>query len=439
MRSTLAGRSSRGLLLLCLLIAAVECFVVLVVLGVNGPKILGGDGPGYELLAQNMVHHGVFSGVDQAPYTPSVYRSPGYPAIIAALEAVGLGSTVMVRVVQFALLGLTGWVVGLIALRLAGRRTAVVAAVLCTTYLPLVWLATYQLTEVSAGLVGAVLALLLLRVRDADTPALWLWAAAGLTLAVGAYIRPSFMLLIAPVAALAVLTGRGGWRSRTRWIGPVVMSAVFVAALLPWTARNLALTDRLVPLSAASGGSLYASAAQYHGDISYQFDDADWNRFAAQSQSVVRAGEDQPPGWRRELALDDAYREQAKDLAGELSAGQVLSSIPKREAYLWSPADYPPPGRSYTLLHRLGQLQYVALGLLVLVGLVMRRRRLLDDWPLWVGAIYLAVLHLVFHIESRYSIPARPVLIVVAAIAAVAAVDRLRARERSPVVAQHAR
>src|SRR3954451_15261191 len=285
MRSTLAGRSSRGLLLLCLLIAAVECFVVLVVLGVNGPKILGGDGPGYELLAQNMVHHGVFSGVDQAPYTPSVYRSPGYPAIIAALEAVGLGSTVMVRVVQFALLGLTGWVGGLIALRLAGRRTggaallalrlagrrtAVVAAGLRTTYLPLVWLATYQLTEVSAGLVGAVLALLLLRVRDADTPALWLWAAAGLTLAVGAYIRPSFMLLIAPVAALAVLTGGGGWRSRTRWIGPVVMSAVFVAALLPWTARNLALTDRLVPLSAASGGSLYASAAQYHGDISYQ-------------------------------------------------------------------------------------------------------------------------------------------------------------------------
>jgi len=439
MRSATAGRSSAGILALCLLVAAVEAFAVLVVLGVNGPKILGGDGPGYEVLAQNLVHHGVFSGVDQAPYPASVFRSPGYPAIIAALEWLGLGSTVMVRVVQFALLALTGWVVGLIALHVAGRRTAIVAAVLCTTYLPLVWLSTYQLTEVSTGLTGAVLVLLLLKARDAEKPSPLLWAAAGLTLAVGAYIRPSFMLLIAPVAALAVLTGRGGWRSRTRWLGPVIMSAVFVAALLPWTARNLALTDRVIPLSAASGISLYASAAQYAGDISYKFSDADWTAFADKSERALRAGAEQPPGWERELAVDDAYAEQARETAGRLSAGHVLGSIPKREAYLWSPADYPPPGPSYTLLHRLGQLQYVALGLLVLVGLVLRRRSLLGDWPLWVGAVYLALLHLVFHVESRYSVPARPVLLVIAAFAAVTAVDRLRARERSPVVAQHAR
>src|SRR5215213_5867974 len=104
MRSAIAGRSSAAILTLCVLIAAVEAFIVLVVLGVNGPEILGGDGPGYEVLANNLAHHGVFSGVDRAPYPPSVFRSPGYPAIIAALELVGLGSTVMVRVVQFALL-----------------------------------------------------------------------------------------------------------------------------------------------------------------------------------------------------------------------------------------------------------------------------------------------------------------------------------------------
>jgi hypothetical protein len=45
MRSTSAGRSSAGILLLCLLIVAVEAVAVLVVLGVNGPEILGGDGP----------------------------------------------------------------------------------------------------------------------------------------------------------------------------------------------------------------------------------------------------------------------------------------------------------------------------------------------------------------------------------------------------------
>jgi len=64
-----------------------------------------------------------------------------------------------------------------------------------------------------------------------------------------------------------------------------------------------------------------------------------------------------------------------------------------------------------------------------------RRRTLLRDWPLSMLAVYLTLLHLIFHIEGRYSVEARPLLIVFAAIGAVALWRRLRSRFR-PVLSQ---
>jgi hypothetical protein len=59
---------------------------------------------------------------------------------------------------------------------------------------------------------------------------------------------------------------------------------------------------------------------------------------------------------------------------------------------------------------------------LTLIGVAVSRRRhtLLRDWPLWMLAVYLTLLHLFFHIEGRYSVEARPALIVFAAIGGVA-------------------
>jgi hypothetical protein len=44
----------------------------------------------------------------------------------------------------------------------------------------------------------------------------------------------------------------------------------------------------------------------------------------------------------------------------------------------------------------------------------------LRDWPLWLPALYITAVHTVIHVESRYSLPTRPGLIVLAATAAAA-------------------
>src|SRR5205823_3927526 len=119
---------------------------------------------------------------------------------------------------------------------------------------------------------------------------------------------------------------------------------------------------------------------------------------------------------------------KARRIFAHLSAGTVVRSLPKRLSYLWRPADSPLPGRHHDLEHTLAKLQYALLVVLIAGGLIVRRRRLLSDWPLWITAAYLTLVHLVFHVEDRYTLPARPALFVYAAVAVTAAVAWLRQR-----------
>jgi len=50
--------------------------------------LLTGDAKGYAILAQNILDHGVFSVARESPYYPESFRSPGYPAFLAALFAI---------------------------------------------------------------------------------------------------------------------------------------------------------------------------------------------------------------------------------------------------------------------------------------------------------------------------------------------------------------
>ena len=83
------------------------------------------------------------------------------------------------------------------------------------------------------------------------------------------------------------------------------------------------------------------------------------------------------------------------------------------------------------------QLQFALLALLVLAGLVIRRRTLGRDWPLWLGAVYVTALHLVFHMEGRYSMPARPMLLVYAGASGALLITWLTRRTRERRAAMH--
>ncbi|HLY47795.1 MAG TPA: glycosyltransferase family 39 protein [Solirubrobacteraceae bacterium] len=391
-------------------------------------QTFGGDGRWYRLLASNLVHHGVFSASVAPPYYESVWRAPGYPAFVALLDLLGASHTVVVEAGQFAVVAAMAIVVGLIGRAVVGPVVGMAGAILAATYLPFLEFATRFMTEDLASLCLAVVVLLLLAACRSDRLAAY--AGAGLGVAVLTYVRPEFILFVIPVAVILVASRTGhGWRSAGRWLRALVFVGVFGAALLPWTIRNAVVTHgRVVPMATTSGVDLLASADQYDGYISYKETLADWHKIAAQETEIAPA----PARFdaAAQVRYDAELRAAAIRIFRSLSIGQVVRSLPRRFAYMWGTADS--PGRLAQVGHRAGQLQYVVLVLLGLVGFVIRRRQFWHDWPLWISAAYLSTVHLIFSIDGRYTLPARPMLMVYSAVGAWAAVMLARRRVLGP-------
>jgi hypothetical protein len=387
---------------------------------------LGGDGSEYQLVAGNLIHHGAFSESVSPPYYETVIRSPGYPAFLALFDWFGAWRPTVVLTAQFGVTAALAIVVGLIGRDVAGRAVGTIAALICATYLPFLEYATHFLTEDLAGFCLAALVLLLLVARSSDR--ILAYVGAGVALAALTYVRPEFILLVLPIAVILVTRRHNPWRSPGRWTGGLGFTAAFVAALVPWTIRNAIVTDgRVLPMAATSGIDLLVSADQYDGFLSYKLPLSDVYKYQVQEAAIApipRTGYDADAQVRRDAKL----RAAAVRLFKSLSFGEVASGLPERIAYLWGTADILPAGSWAKIGHRLAQIQYALLVLLGVVGLTVRRRLLLRDWPLWIGAAYLSLLHFVSHIEDRYTLPARPMLMLYAAAGLLALTSALRRR-----------
>ena len=422
---------------LILALVALEALALLVLAPVSWRWATGGDGAEYQRYAANLLHHGVFSEAPAAPYYPGVVRSPGYPALLAAVEWFTGPHVVGVEIVQFAGVALMAVLVGSIGRMVAGPRIGTVAAVMCAIYLPFLSFATSFLTEDLASLGVTIVAWLLIRHGRSDRA--WPHAVTGVALVALTYVRPESALLAIPIALVLLLGRSGPWRSIARWRPAVAFVLAFALPLVPWTIRNASVTGgKLVPMSANSGSDLLASADQYRGIISdtittFHAYDAQVGRLigspATAAHGIQASVESATPA--RQLQIDQVERTAALRSFRALPVATLLAALPKRMLYLWGVAYPAPPGRFSGLAHDLAVLQWMVWSLLAVLGLVARRRRLRSEWPLWMGAAYLSLAHVVFHVETRYTLPARPVLMIYAATAVIGIGSLLRRPARA--------
>ena len=413
-------------------LVAVAALIILIGLDYAGEPVLGTDGIDYEHSAENLVHHSAFSPASQPPFYPGVERTPGYPAFLVPFEVLANGSLVWVRIAQFALVAALAMLTALVAEPLVGRRTALVAAILCATYIPFLLLASFQLTEVAATFLVVLMMLVAVRAanREAGLGACALTGAIG---AVLAEVRPSLALLTPVVALAVVVASRGPWM-RARIIRGVTVLAVFGLLLVPWTIRNASVADRLIPLGTLSSQSLYFSLEQYLGKTTYAQLPADSDALAADGtqrlKALARAYDSRPHdtdvarGTLLQVQLSDSYSDSVRDELKELTAGDVVGDVPRRLQAIWGTADLQSPRLQHSWLHQLAKAQYVLLLLLAAAGAVLLRRRWRELWPLWLVPAYLTALHFIYQAEARYTIPARSFVLVFAAAAVVMVWER---------------
>jgi 4-amino-4-deoxy-L-arabinose transferase-like glycosyltransferase len=185
-----------------------------------------------------------------APGTPTAFRPPAYPYVLAAAYGLTASRWTVGRVAGALLGTLTVALVFLLAHALWGRRVALWSAGFGAVFPPLFLISTGLIAE--NLFLPVMLAALVCVLAARGSHRGWRWAlAAGALCGLAALTRGNGLLLLAPVA-LGLVSARRGWQPRT-FVRPGIAVVGALLVLLPWTIRNGQSFHRFLPLGTEAG------------------------------------------------------------------------------------------------------------------------------------------------------------------------------------------
>ncbi len=391
---------------------------------------LAGDSPDYLGIAGNLL---AGNGFAIYPTTPTMFRAPLYPIFVAASEAAcGIGPA-CVLIAQVFLGAAGAWLLYVLGRRLLPEGVAFLGALLAAVY---PHLAFYSATVLSETLIAFLLVLGTLAAHATLRAArpLRIAVVTGLVLGALALTSPRFALLPVAVAVLLALRGRDRRRLAMAVLG---IAAGFALAVVPWALRNAVVFRAPVPFTLGSQAISFWLAADRVGLYDYRFEE-------------LAKGEPLLARWLH-LYIDEPQHERGQvaerlQLESELNAdawakigADPVGFVAHRLAvlpYLWvQPAAFAgyfhPPletqnkglaemvaARAWIdAAVRVAEILVFTVGLFggAILGFWALRRRLPDVAVLYIPALYVTVLHSFVWIEHRYSVPAHPLLWLIAA------------------------
>src|SRR6185295_5628090 len=159
------------------------------------------DGRVYSQIARNILEQHVYSIENQAPYTPTLIRLPGYPLFVAAIYSVfGHGNNTAVRVVQAVIDTMTCALIAFVVFVWARKQRAAMIALALAAICPFTAIyVTTILTEVPTNFLAVAMVLTATFAFKATTrkrAIIW-WIATGLIAAINVMFRPDSGLFAA--------------------------------------------------------------------------------------------------------------------------------------------------------------------------------------------------------------------------------------------------
>jgi 4-amino-4-deoxy-L-arabinose transferase-like glycosyltransferase len=426
-----AGRRRFALVLGALVLGAFVVRAAFTV-GVDPEVPRVGDASAYHLLANGLADgEGYVRPFDRVLFgeiRPTAEYPPLFPWTVSLAARADARSVQAQRLAMCAVGAVAVLLIGLLGRRVGGPRAGLVAAGLAAVY-PMLFLADATLTPETL-FVALVAAVLLVAYRVADGPRRPAVAVAGLGLLIGlaALTRAEGLLLLPLVAAPVLLLRRDrSWGSRLALLALATAGTALV--VVPWTIRNTARFDEVVPISNNIGTAVDGAncGPTYEGSLKgFWLFTPDGPCFQGFDQAEL--------GRTNEAVVARRHRTEGVDYARDHTADvpSVVWVRLLRTWGFWAPRQQTEleslEGRPLNWL-RAGTVMYWALLVLAVVGVVAvwrRRRGLL--WPLAATALAVCATTVVTYGNQRFRIGAEPALLVLAATGAVATFGRILGR-----------
>jgi 4-amino-4-deoxy-L-arabinose transferase-like glycosyltransferase len=219
-----------------------------------GEPLLG-DSIAYYLIAGNLRYHGVFSADPESP-RPEAFRPPLYPAVLALLMRLAGYEHFLTKGRLLNFFFLSGAVVAVFFLsrRIFGTRAAFFAGLFQAFSFPCVYSSMQLMVEPLAVLLVSGFVL---------SATVWLQtgktacgATAGLLLGLAALARPNLLILL-PVTVLFLALRRERTAGPARAGAVLLLAALCLLPILPWTLRNYFSLGGFSLLSTNGGINFY--------------------------------------------------------------------------------------------------------------------------------------------------------------------------------------
>lgn len=251
------GRTAGLLVLLVLLAVVLRVDLLRNTAAPIPPAPAISDASAYRLLGANLADgDGYVRPFDLArtgQAVPTAEYPPGYPALLAGADLLGIESETGQRVLLCLVGGLTVALVGLIGRRLGGDAVGLGSAALAALH-PSLW--STDTTPLAESLAAALaMAVVFAALAVHQDPARRRWFVLGVVAAAGGMVRGEVLLV--GLVAIGGLVLAQPPQQRRKLLGAGGLALVGVAVVVgPWTIRNAVAFGEFVPLSNNAGSVL---------------------------------------------------------------------------------------------------------------------------------------------------------------------------------------
>jgi 4-amino-4-deoxy-L-arabinose transferase-like glycosyltransferase len=425
------------------------------------------DQVGYRQLAESLATTGKFTKFPDAPQlVPEVIRTPVYPLFVATIYKVAGTGQVPVALAQTALFAAICLLVYAIARRIAGERVAIVAAAATALFPPIPYFGALVMTEVWTTFLFTLS--IWMAMRALESKSLASFAALGIVLELTALSRPVFFLLPFALAAVGVVIfPRAGVKNRPPMTAWATLCAAAALALLPWLTYNYVTLGRFT-MAPAGGVGRGLWEGQWQATWSGRLQDeltkvaeatddsalldqrvraiaerehtsaAPMLEYVHQWQDIRRiwtTPSDPNDRIAARIAADDEYRRVALQNLRHDSWSHLARRLARGVFILWAgdiPFRFSDINELSPAVRRAVWAAQAVVVAAALVGLVVlfRAGRKAEALVLGSCILYITAVHFPLLTEARQSLPAKPVVLLLASAAVMSLAFKPEVHER---------